>query len=1523
MMENKEQIKNPMPLEFIKEVAKYFMDFLETDFHRRKQPKRSVHIRNSDNLLIGLNLNKYPTFSNLIWKLINQNFIESNIVKIKKGEYRITLDRNLIDLIKLQTEKITEPQILEIITAISEEIKKSAKSHSKNYDHAYSTSIETAQKIINRKLVLPFISNIDKPLSNINFGDENVIFMMEEELTSALVTLLETKISEVLKLALVKEDINPIKEISSVFDIRDVKVIIVSFFESFKVDDLFSELFEMERNRSILDKQDFYYYFCDITFEKIKYPIFYIPFSIAISSDHLVIEFDSQVFINKKPLEFITQEYNKLKDKKGNLKTVTDRIIYLANHHNDFRDLINDILAEIANLFELDRQIEVKNPNKQMAKSQLVRVSNFSYISLFDKSDEALVNDYEEILRLLAKGSNVLSDAFIVLIDDFIYKNPEPVNPTVEDEWDDMEISSRLVFDSPIPLNSEQLQILSAVKKDKCKYIIVEGPPGTGKSHTITAVVFNYILENKSVLVLSDKKEALDVVEDKITETMNKVRADKNFQNPILRLGRTGSTYSQILSTSAIESIKTHFRVVKKNYETLKNDIEKQKNSLKEDIEAEILANEEIDLKEIRELSALESFYEKNKALPIDINEALEQPEPAMDLEEFRKIFLSLRNNLLADTDGKYSRIFKLVNLTFNELNIEKLQTYLKIFRLVGESIRKLKEELGSRLGSVRLFEDFNEIHREKLKEFITRYDNERNWLFGFLFKKQAIQKLDNEFKNQFSVSSMFMAEPHRHLAEIRMIPSVFEYVNTLKRKFVERNYATVDLTKVFHNLLADDELLEGLYDLLSLEEDIKFLTTNLVKYPKFVKTLNLLSSVQDLCENRLTKISDPDFNKIIRTVNLEQKIHKDFKNIPSVNYYGQEKEIEDLVTTQMTYLMDKRLINFHENNKATAKSIRDIIRSKQRFPKEEFLKLKEAFPCILAGIRDYAEYIPLEPGIFDLVIIDEASQVSIAQAFPALLRAKQILILGDKKQFSNIKSAQAKTETNREYLNNLKDSFVKNISKDDSKRVKLEKFDIKTSILEFFEFISNYNTQLLKHFRGYKEIISYSNQFFYQNKLQVMKIRGKSVNEVLKFSIIPHDIRKEPIQNSNIPEINFIISEMKKLKDTKSKMSVGIITPHTNQQKRFVEMINNLPEKEYFYNDLNLKIMTFDTCQGEERDIVFYSMVATEFEDKLWGVFIKDLKDVNIEEDGSLKAQRLNVGLSRAKECMHFVLSKPIEKYNGSIGEALRHYFFILNEAKKEKDVSEVDKSSMMEPKVLNWFYQTNFWKNEKDNIEFKPQFELGKYLKQLEPTYTHPAYKVDFLLVYRDKSGKEHKIIIEYDGFEEHFMDPENTNEFNYPDYYSKSDIYRQKVLESYRYKFLRINRFNVGKDPISALNERIEDLIHPKIKENQFLNHLYNTVEGLQSGDKKECPKCKEIRDVEDFKDASLKSGFGRFCKHCKAVNSEQSHKAKETQKPETTGERKCAKCNSKMILRSGRYGKFYGCSRYPYCKSIQKY
>lgn len=1505
----KEQVSGN--LLFVKEVAKYFMDFLETDFHKRKNPRRSVKLRNPDNLLIGVNLAKYPSFSKDIHSLIKKSFDKDALSTLQKGVYKSNLPKNLLDLITLQVGKISPAQVKETLALIAEEIEKAAALYKKEYEKGLSVSLENTAGIVKQGLVLPFVGSIEKSIENLDIGDENDIYLMEEELTEVLLRMLENKVSELLKNLIADEKVNAAKELKTAFDIESIKASILSFFESFQVGDLFAEVFEMDRNRAILDKQDFYLYFCDITFNKVKYPIFYTPFTVRRDNDVFKIEFDSQVYINKRALEFIVQEYNNQKGTRGNLRSITERIIYLSQHKNDLPEFLNSILSEIVNNFELDKKVDVSSDQTQHSRSLHARVSNSLYLSLFDKSDEALVNDYEEILQEPNSDTGLLAEMFNLLVEDFIHKNPDPVNPEVESEWDGTDVPDKLVFASPIPLNSEQLQILSAIRKDNCKYLVVEGPPGTGKSHTITAIIFDAILRHQSVLVLSDKKEALDVVEDKITETMDKVRFDEEgFQNPILRLGKTGNTYSQILSKATIEKIKAHHRAVKKDYDVLTENISKLQNSLKEDIEAEIVAYSDVDLKEIRDYYDLESYYEKESFL-FDIDELSANQYEIVYFEELRSFLLGLRNQLEAIHVAKFLGV-----------DIEDIKTkeafigFLSQISSVSAALIEVSAKYETKLSAISNLGHFSDEDLPKLKELVKECRDAKSPVLGFLFAGAKVEELNARFRTLLPFSKHEKVQ--ESLSDIGNAIEIFDHLNAIRKHSdyladIKGDYlgTLTDLLADIHGV-ADSKELAG-----SLMEQVEKFSEGFELYPKSLKKTGISDkNILTWFKNKLVDMSSMEFEKAMRFAGLKNAISTRFGSIPKLNYASHKKEVETLVTTQVTHLLDSRLIDFYEHNKNDAETLRNIIRDKKQFPKEQFTKLKDAFPCILAGIRDYAEYIPLEAGIFDLVIIDEASQVSIAQAFPALIRAKKVLILGDKRQFSNIKAAQARSETNREYLNALAEVFRREVSQEDAKQVKLAKFDIKTSILEFFEFISNYNIQLLKHFRGYKEIISYSNKYFYQNSLQVMKIRGKAMDEVIKFSFVESDGKVELIPNTNRKEIELIISELQALREDDKGLSVGIITPHTNQQKILIDEISKLPERDYYFDKLKLKIMTFDTCQGEERDIIFYSMVANEVSDKLWGVFIKDLNSVDSEEDGKIKVQRLNVGFSRAKECMHFVLSKPLDKYDGSIGDALRHYYNVLEEAKKERTSADVDQNSRMEPEVLNWFYQTEFWQKNKDSIEFIPQFEIGKYLKQLDISYQHANYKVDFLLVYKDENHREHKIIIEYDGFREHFKNIDEVNEFNYKNYYSEGDVYREKVLESYGYKFLRINKFNIGTNPIATLDERISDLFRNSPR-NGFLDKIQETVEGLQNGDKKECPKCKEIREDDDFKDNSLVTGYGRFCRYCKSHGS-----AARAERPAPVlSNVDCPRCSAKMILRNGRRGKFYGCSKFPYCRGTR--
>jgi len=617
------------------------------------------------------------------------------------------------------------------------------------------------------------------------------------------------------------------------------------------------------------------------------------------------------------------------------------------------------------------------------------------------------------------------------------------------------------------------------------------------------------------------------------------------------------------------------------------------------------------------------------------------------------------------------------------------------------------------------------------------------------------------------------------------------------------------------------------------------------------------------------------DWVLALQYVRLWLHVRGAFQKAPQFDYVGTKTKLERLNTSMMNAHVDGRLVSFMDNHRADAKVLSQLISQRQKFPEEKFDAVRSSFPIIIASIREFGEYMPLVPGLFDVVVIDEASQVSVAQALPAILRAKKVVVLGDSKQFSNVKSSNASIAINERYRANLVQFFERNVQRDAEALQRLAMFDVKRSILEFCSMAASYTIMLRKHFRSYPELISYSSGTFYNHQLQAIKVRGVPVDEVIRFDQV--DIDGHAVsRTTNTAEATFIAERLVELLEQPEPPTVGVITPFREQHTLLTKMLFGHERAAEFERRLRLKVMTFDSCQGEERQIIFYSMVASPGRDALNYIFPVSLDGASAAEsvEDKLKVQRLNVGFSRAQEMIWFVHSMPIGEFRGAIGAALQHYSGVLRQ--KHGNADQTDASSPMEQKVLGWLQATRFVQAQPDDVEIVPQFPIGEYLKQLDPTYEHPDWRVDFLVIYRTERGPIY-IVVEYDGFEFHFQEGAQVHVGNHHRYLKPEDVERQLTLESYGYRFLRINRFNCGKDPVATLDERLAKLVEMATGEQsaQILERLQAQAEGMLNRDMRQCTRCSSIKPLEGFFDRALRGGqggYGRVCADCKGAPKE---------------------------------------------------
>ena len=620
-------------------IAKYFMDFLETDFHKRRIPKRAYKPINEKNLLVGINLKSFPSFKKQILKSACENFkkSENKNLKIKKGIHTVSISPLISDVVQEYCKSLKQEALDKVdkeIIALSKEL---IWKFTSKPEEVKDQILKISQDVVFQQIINPLIKLLQSKNSYLSDIENDLYDLFYEPIERLVDEFVVRNIPE-------KKNTN--LYISSDLSLKRIQSEIQNYFDSLKKADLFFKVGELLNNEKIIDKQELYIYLYDIKFERTTYPLFYIPVETEKTDELITLKVDSSIYINKKAVEYVIQKINESENRKGKINGVDERIIYL--NEDNIRVKMEHVFNEILNYSQIAGKFDISiTAPDQIFKSNNISLTNNCYLALFDKSDEALVNDYEELINLLS-GDSDIGERFCNLLEGFLKEEPNSVTDEVEREWQNTETSEKLTASSPIPLNEEQNQIIKAIQKGS-KYITVEGPPGTGKSHTITAIVFQAILENKNVLILSDKKEALDVVEGKITQALNKVRWKDNFQNPILRLGKAGNTYNKIFSKSAILKIREHYKSVQKYEVRLKEEIKKTKESLKEKIDNEITQYSEIKLSEIKDLAKSEDDLKKENLLQIDEEELfLESVNIIHEIEKIRDIdsYISSKSSL-------------------------------------------------------------------------------------------------------------------------------------------------------------------------------------------------------------------------------------------------------------------------------------------------------------------------------------------------------------------------------------------------------------------------------------------------------------------------------------------------------------------------------------------------------------------------------------------------------------------------------------------------------------------------------------------------------------------------------------------------------------------------------------------------------------------------------------------------------------------------------------------------------------
>ncbi|MBK7891205.1 MAG: hypothetical protein IPJ84_10265 [Bdellovibrionales bacterium] len=230
---------------FAANVAVYFRDFLETNFHKRKAPKRSIKTRNEKNFLVGINLRTFNDLRSQIFKNVSQNLV--NPITIEKGRHKHGLSDTNWQIINRYCETIKDSDLQSVESELEIFASESLKAHPEDLEQAKDVIAERITIAISRTFFEPLNTLIGPSLKAAHSFDEEMIASIFEELRSLFGEAATTLASDFV-IANVVEQISAPLRISGLIGTRTIKDNIKTYFETITSEDLYYELNELASN---------------------------------------------------------------------------------------------------------------------------------------------------------------------------------------------------------------------------------------------------------------------------------------------------------------------------------------------------------------------------------------------------------------------------------------------------------------------------------------------------------------------------------------------------------------------------------------------------------------------------------------------------------------------------------------------------------------------------------------------------------------------------------------------------------------------------------------------------------------------------------------------------------------------------------------------------------------------------------------------------------------------------------------------------------------------------------------------------------------------------------------------------------------------------------------------------------------------------------------------------------------------------------------------------------------------------